>query len=381
MTAPFLGAGDRAVQFVAGALGLVVAGYVAGVSRHLSGGTLLAIVLAVGGLLLLADASRGRSLRLPSGRVEIDGDVFVDPVLITVVCADRTVAITTFVPSAGVRPLTNAEAAGLLRGVAQTLLEQPRRRRLDHGRGRPMSAPQVGDVITTAEGLDALPERAVVLDREGAAAQRVDGRWYYAIVAPHVVLAPFTVVALPGHPPRPERVVKAQAIREAAWAVGDEAASSDYLADEVSDDGIMWFLEQLRDRADRVEVALPPARRPAGVPAIPHRPELSLPQRASGGVSAIATERARQISDEGYAPEHDAEHGWHVLAQAGACYAEHIADHLAAVGSDVVVHPSWPWSVRDWKPSRQDPRRQLVKAGALIAAAIDVLDAQTGEPR
>lgn len=36
-------------------------------------------------------------------------------------------------------------------------------------------------------------------------------------------------------------------------------------------------------------------------------------------------------------------------------------------------HPFWPWGKQYWKPTPNDPRRQLVKAGALIAAAIDAM--------
>lgn len=109
----------------------------------------------------------------------------------------------------------------------------------------------------------------------------------------------------------------------------------------------------------------------------------AIAQEASGA-SAIASERARQIAAEGYTPEHDAEHGWHVLVQAGVCYADHIAASSsgAATASWLArTHPFWPWDAQYWKPTPGDPRRQLVKAGALIAAAIDALDAQTGEPR
>lgn len=125
MTAPFLGAGDRAVQFVAGALGLVAAGFVAGATRHLSGGTLLAIGLAVGGLLLLADACRGRDVRR-SGQasVKFGEDTYVDPVLVLVACADGMVAVCR-VPSAEGVELTAEQAAGVLRRAARNLLEQP----------------------------------------------------------------------------------------------------------------------------------------------------------------------------------------------------------------------------------------------------------------
>lgn len=118
---PFVGAGDRAVQFVAGALGLVAAGFVAGATRHLSGGTLLAILLAVGGLLLLADASRGRSLRRPSGYAHIDEDTYVNPLLVAVVCADGTVAVTKV--GSGKGDLTDVEAAEILHYAAQSLLD------------------------------------------------------------------------------------------------------------------------------------------------------------------------------------------------------------------------------------------------------------------
>jgi hypothetical protein len=45
----------------------------------------------------------------------------------------------------------------------------------------------------------------------------------------------------------------ARAIREATNALMDDAASSDYLAGEVSDDGLAWIAQRLRDRADRIE--------------------------------------------------------------------------------------------------------------------------------
>lgn len=42
--------------------------------------------------------------------------------------------------------------------------------------------------------------------------------------------------------------------------------------------------------------------------------------------------------------------------------------------------PDWPWDLkRHWKPTPGDPVRQLVKAGALIAAEIDRRLADGGE--
>jgi len=97
------------------------------------------------------------------------------------------------------------------------------------------------------------------------------------------------------------------------------------------------------------------------------------------GATMIADERQRQIEEEGWSPEHDAEHTGFCLATAGAAYALHVA----SVHSD--YHQShktryakramenWPFDLDYFKPTSNDPVRQLVKAGALIAAEIDRL--------
>ena len=83
-----------------------------------------------------------------------------------------------------------------------------------------------------------------------------------------------------------------------------------------------------------------------------------------GGTELIAAERERQISDEGWTPEHDDQHTEGQLAKAAACYA------VQAAGGAVTKY-DWPWEGKWWKPG--DPVRGLVKAGALIAAEIDRL--------
>ena len=102
--------------------------------------------------------------------------------------------------------------------------------------------------------------------------------------------------------------------------------------------------------------------------------EAELAALKEGGSGLIATERARQISTEGWTPAHDDEHELGELAAASVCYTNlaqaQIAD--AVMESDTEVHVDWPWSSDSWKPS-DDPIRNLVKAGALIAAQIDVL--------
>jgi hypothetical protein len=94
------------------------------------------------------------------------------------------------------------------------------------------------------------------------------------------------------------------------------------------------------------------------------------------GIELIAVERQRQIEVEGWTPEHDDDHDCGELASAGACYAL-VQEEM--IGAD--WEPAfWPWDRKWWKPS-PDPIRNLIKAGALIAAEIDRLQraAQTDE--
>lgn len=92
-------------------------------------------------------------------------------------------------------------------------------------------------------------------------------------------------------------------------------------------------------------------------------------QQVPTAVEMIAAERARQIEVEHWTPEHDAEHASGDLARAAACYAL-----PEGWRSDDI----WPWHPGWWKPSPDDRIRELVKAGALIAAEIDRLQAQDG---
>lgn len=124
----------------------------------------------------------------------------------------------------------------------------------------------------------------------------------------------------------------------------------------------------------------------------------TLPQQAGymTGVPLLSTaaqdvlaERNRQITAEGWTPEHDDEHDGGEMAAAGAAYALHAADYLnphsQGDGGDEAPD-CWPWhdgiagrgegpektKPAWWKPGA--PRRNLVKAGALILAEIERLD-------
>ncbi len=92
------------------------------------------------------------------------------------------------------------------------------------------------------------------------------------------------------------------------------------------------------------------------------------------GAELISAERVRQVVSEGWTPDHDRAHPVGVLAAAGCSYALVATSQLYLTdgGSDptqVPPGPSWPFDLDAWKP--EDPIRNLVKAGALLAAEID----------
>lgn len=100
------------------------------------------------------------------------------------------------------------------------------------------------------------------------------------------------------------------------------------------------------------------------------------------GAEQIAAERQRQVEVEGWTPEHDDEHEFGELAGAGASYAS-LASRQIGSGmheAETKSPPSqvWRWPGDAWKPS-SDPIRNLVRAGALIAAEIDRLNREAGQ--
>lgn len=108
-----------------------------------------------------------------------------------------------------------------------------------------------------------------------------------------------------------------------------------------------------------------------------------LPEKSKtllNGVESIAAERKRQVEKEGWTPEHDDKsHDPGDLAAAAFCYALAAADSLNPYSQGDGVDPEnppdpWPFDRTWWKPDLENPRRDLVRAGALIAAEIDRLD-------
>jgi hypothetical protein len=94
---------------------------------------------------------------------------------------------------------------------------------------------------------------------------------------------------------------------------------------------------------------------------------------AETGISLIQKERERQVLVEGWSYEHDDEHANNELAQAAAAYA---------LGGNVITNIQGDREINIWPSSWDSPEnaikrkprlRQLVIAGALVAAEIDRL--------
>lgn len=96
-------------------------------------------------------------------------------------------------------------------------------------------------------------------------------------------------------------------------------------------------------------------------------------QQMTPAARDVLAERRRQIEAEGWTSEHDDEHADRQIANAAACYA------LAAGDCKDQVARNWPWDRSWWKPTT--PRRDLVKAGALILAEVERIDRAAAKPK
>lgn len=101
-----------------------------------------------------------------------------------------------------------------------------------------------------------------------------------------------------------------------------------------------------------------------------------------GGAALISAERIRQVQAEGWTPEHDDEHKQNDLAIAAAVYAlpHGLRESFPwRYGTNTNLwRRLWPWDVHWFKPEPSRVR-ELVKAGALIAAEIDRLQRADSE--
>jgi hypothetical protein len=94
----------------------------------------------------------------------------------------------------------------------------------------------------------------------------------------------------------------------------------------------------------------------------------------ASGVQLIAAERERQVTVENWTPEHDDTHDTGGLTCAAMAYADAARKRMLGASDEhtLRIWNYWRWNKDWWKPSL-DPVRNLVKAGALIAAEIDRL--------
>jgi len=94
------------------------------------------------------------------------------------------------------------------------------------------------------------------------------------------------------------------------------------------------------------------------------------------GIGIIAYERNRQILVEGFTPEKDrVGYQKNELLKAALCY---VACSCLPLASMKQLMKWWPWDKSWWKPSF-DVTRNLAKAGALIAAHLDMVLATTAQ--
>ncbi|WJS86736.1 hypothetical protein [Paracoccus sp. TOH] len=122
-------------------------------------------------------------------------------------------------------------------------------------------------------------------------------------------------------------------------------------------------IEDLEAECDRRHAALQGAPAPGIV------------EDLSQAARDVLAERQRQVSAEGWTPKLDDQHDQREMAKAAVCYvlwgagnANGAAEHHPGMPRV----PGWPWEESWWKPTT--PRRDLVKAGALILAEIERLD-------
>ena len=112
-------------------------------------------------------------------------------------------------------------------------------------------------------------------------------------------------------------------------------------------------------------------------------------ERRSRAILDVIRERIRQQREEGWTAEHDDRHTGGELARAAAAYAFMGAAteaQRAVFGApegyrhSAVLSDLWPcrWEGTWWKP--KNPRRDLVRAAALIIAEIERLDRADNSP-
>lgn len=92
----------------------------------------------------------------------------------------------------------------------------------------------------------------------------------------------------------------------------------------------------------------------------------------------VVAERQRQISAENYKPDQDDAYTQNELTRAAEGYIHTVVSRGWTYESNPndyeceEIPPFWPWADEHWKP--KSPRRDLVRAAALIIAEIERID-------
>lgn len=145
-------------------------------------------------------------------------------------------------------------------------------------------------------------------------------------------------------------------VQPVAWAIFDGAWISDHTADP-----------------NRAEQWAEDGKNVIALFAMP------VQQPVSAFARDVLAERQRQILQEGFSPNHDAEHRGGELALAATCYADEAVTQICQPEREPcltqLVPGWWPFEPSWWKPSL-DVRKNLVKATALLLAQGDAIDLQ-----
>ena len=99
----------------------------------------------------------------------------------------------------------------------------------------------------------------------------------------------------------------------------------------------------------------------------------------TGAFSEVYRERLRQLMMEGFSRDRDDHYQHGELARAATAYVSVAATALDKGHQDTskTLFSHWPWNREWWKPTT--PRRDLIKAGALILAEIERIDRAAGK--
>ncbi|HEH9008914.1 TPA: ead/Ea22-like family protein [Salmonella enterica] len=140
---------------------------------------------------------------------------------------------------------------------------------------------------------------------------------------------------------------------------GADAIQTDYaeaLECQDDNDSVLAAIVALKQRAESAEK---------------HIAELEA-RTLSQAANDVLAERSRQVTAEGWTPEHDDEHCNGELAMAAVCYI----NETGTVNRNGGKPWGWPWDASWWKPNTR--RRNLVKATALLLAEIERIGRAAG---